>query len=224
MLSENLLVFEILILVIVLGSILGRLLIWYIEGKENRHTLWEMRLFRWLNGSRKNYHLSHGLIEIDSHRLDRNDGESWVVPTIEIVRRPSGLFGGIFGTRWYPQTWRIQKVWSGVAPKSPGDWVSLTDTQGLHVTDALRLVNTYPSLQAMLDRIAEIENQLSQANEHRQELNIGIQAVLNFINSDRQKFRSPTNQRVRELLEEVRRGEPEVDKDKVFSWAMEHVK
>ena len=183
-----------------------------------------IQLWRWLKGSRENYHLSHGLIEIDSHRLDRNDGESWVVPTIEIVRRPSGLFGGIFGTRWYPQTWRIQKVWSGVAPKSPGDWVSLTDTQGLHVTDALRLVNTYPSLQAMLDRIAEIENQLSQANEHRQELNIGIQAVLNFINSDRQKFRSPTNQRVRELLEEVRRGEPEVDKDKVFSWAMEHVK
>ena len=182
-----------------------------------------IQLWRWLKGSRENYHLSHGLIEIDSHRLDRNDGESWVVPTIEIVRRPSGLFGGIFGTRWYPQTWRIQKVWSGVAPKSPGDWVSLTDTQGLHVTDALRLVNTYPSLQAMLDRIAELEKNLKVANTRRVELRAMVRALLEVIQGDRQKYRSQAAQHIRVFLEEVEAqatmmNEPNPSIDQIEFW------
>lgn len=65
-------------------------------------------------------------------------------------RRRSRIYG-----QSYPPNWEITEVYWG------GDSIELTGRIKLSIEKALRMVNAYSSLQAMLDRIAELEHQVT---------------------------------------------------------------
>lgn len=72
-------------------------------------------------------------------------------------------------------------------------WVYLKDQQGLHIKNALLLINTYPSLKAMLDRIAELEKKLVDSEKQLKNKSAGIKAVLRLIKQDKNWYRSKTS-------------------------------
>lgn len=173
--------------------------------------------FRWLKGSRKTYYLGTRDIsplrstDFTPEELARiADPGVLAEPVIEISR---GLFrrrSAVYGKA----QWQIQKDWHefGLDPVG-ADRVSLTDTRGLLVETALQLINTYSSLQAMLDRIAELESRptrlelqnaednLFLANERQQELAAAIIALREQILSDRQRYRGVVPQELRHDLQ-----------------------
>ncbi|MDP3697551.1 MAG: hypothetical protein Q8R55_06080 [Candidatus Taylorbacteria bacterium] len=100
--------------------------------------------------------------------------------------------------------------------------ICLADRKGLSVEAALRLINTYPSLQAMLDRINELEQELKTANSVRQDWNAATYVLLRIIQADRQFYRSKSSEHIRECLEIVREWqkhrESEPSSDKIMVW------
>ena len=99
------------------------------------------------------------------------------------------------------------------------------------VSDAVHFINTYPSLQAMLDRIAELEIQNAQMKDqnklHGEQLEVknsritelerelavaknlqeewlsGVGALSLEIDTDRQRYRSPAAAHIRECLKVI---------------------
>ena len=106
----------------------------------------------------------------------------------------------------------------------------LEDTRGLPLETALRLINTYSSLQAMLDeierqrkRIAELEQELASANKRRQEWGAGIKAILQIVQLDRPRYRSKAAWHIRQCLESIEGSavflkEPEPTEEMISRW------
>ncbi len=106
-------------------------------------------------------------------RLELNQG---------VFRQRSAIYGGGVPMRW--KITRTGKDISDVAGNPDVDWVKLNDCQGLPVETALQLINTYPSLQAMLDRIEELE-------KASVEPLAALRALDNKMLDDKRRFRSP---------------------------------
>lgn len=174
------------------------------------------RLRSWLNGSRITYYQQYrgyGLnIDSTSSKLRTKAQRKWAGSicdgsVIEInrglFRRQSAIYNhdvthdGIWVPFGIPHHWSIAKDW----PIENVDQVSLTDTRGLPIETALRMINTYPSLQAMLDRITELESDLGEARERLCFWHSGAQALLEIIRKDKQRYRSPVAQKIRHCLE-----------------------
>lgn len=159
------------------------------------------KTWRWLKGSRVTYYIyESGFVKSTTKKLrtpadriginmkPKNQG------VIEInqgwFRPPSTIYGD-----FHIGPWEITKAWR-FGRGDDCECVNITDTRGLRVDTASGMINTYPSLQAMLDRIAELEK------EH-QVLVEGAVALRLRILGDKQRFRSPAVQQVREYLEMI---------------------
>jgi len=138
----------------------------------------------------------------------------------EFWRRRSAIYGS--GS----MHWRIVRTTQDI-PDVAGvpnvDWVELKDQQGLPVETALRLINTYPSLQAMLDRIAEIEKGLATSQLRRQESFAAMLALRQIIANDKQRYKSPAAKNIASYVEIVIRkarenGEPEPSESQILDW------
>ena len=109
------------------------------------------RVFRWLKGSRVSFYLraSDGGLEYQSCNMRG----AISVPVIELSRGPFRRQSALYGRN--SENWKI----------AVGHWnvnsIELQDRKGIPVKTALKLVNDFPSLQAMLDRIANLEEELN---------------------------------------------------------------
>ena len=119
---------------------------------------------RWLRGSRTTFYL----LSTNYHWTTKDRLRKYVdrgkYPTVigQVIEISQGLFrrrSGIYGPN--PCDWKVYAS----SPRMIYDLVFLRDTKGLSAETALRVVNQYPSLQAMLDRIAELELQLEASEE-----------------------------------------------------------
>ena len=148
-----------------------------------------VQLGDWLKGSRKIYFIDlSGNVRSDSgsfsYILDWAKGT--VIETSHgFLRWRSAIYGEA------EQNWRVtsDRAWPNTLR-----WVYLKERRGLRIEDALLLINTYPSLQAMLDRIAELEK-----------ASVEPLAVLRALDlkmlDDKQRFRSPA---VKEIHANIR--------------------
>lgn len=167
-----------------------------------------VQFYHWLKGSRKSYYFGANQRVVDS---SENFRES-IRPVIEINR---GLFrrrSAIYGSG--PRHWQVADVSVG---RDGTNWIELQERRGLVVGRALELINTYPSLQAMLDRIAELEKagaeqkmRITKIEKERDEqrfvrrsLEFGVSALLKKIEADRQRFRSEPSKRIKQCLGEL---------------------
>jgi len=126
-------------------------------------------LVHWFWGHRSSYSLFEGdnkEIKVSTSNLKlRSDSSRYrhavYGPVLEVNhgfwRRRSAIYGS--GWRW--KIWRTNYS----RKKSAGEFVHLFDVWGLTPETALRLVNRYESLEAMLNRIAELELQLEASEE-----------------------------------------------------------
>src|SRR3989338_9005150 len=177
---------------------------------------WKLEDLRcWLKGSRTTYYLSEsGFVKSSTKKLRTPAGRVGIdmnfsnQGVIEISRggfRPSSAIYGDY----HLGPWGIAKVSMGCNSQGGfgADWVDLRDRASLPVEMALRLINTYPSLQVMLHRIAELESQLKESDRQRKKRWAGIKTVLTLINVDRNKYRSKTSEQIRKWLEILDRPE-----------------
>ncbi len=182
----------------------------------------EERISRWLKGSRINYHWKNGAVETSTHEPDNRSWPyvwSWCYPTIEFVRKPfRRLSVSLHGSRWYPPEWRIGRP---AGRKHVSDTVSLTSN--VLAKTAIQIFGSYPSLQAMLDRITELERELESANKRRQEWGAGIKAILQIVQLDRPRYRSKAAWHIRQCLESIEGSavflkEPEPTEEMISRW------
>lgn len=119
------------------------------------------RFWAWLKGSRTSYFLNLARsLEFGSGSA-RPDMYGISSSVIEVNR---GLFRRNKIHELGHTYWQI----TAVSPKESGNpLVDLQDSKGLRMDEALQVVSHYPSLQAMLDRIAELERTLENANKKR---------------------------------------------------------
>jgi len=146
----------------------------------------------------------------------KNEEGDWSV--IEISRGPFRRRSAIYGPA--AKNWRIAAIYRIMIEV---DCIELQGGLNLPVNKAVQLINTYSSLQVMLDRIAELERELSVANMRRTELRAALKALLEVVDADRQKYRSRAAQHIRQFLEEVdvqatMMNEPNPSKDQIESW------
>lgn len=148
--------------------------VWWGTGLNN---LW-WKVFRWLKGSRVSYHFRWNAKEPGNQKVHATSGKfrtknertevgvcgSVIEVSRGLFHRRSAIYGPV-AKNW--QIANVDKVSTGT-----GDWVHLKDELGLPLEEALQLINTYPSLQAVLDentaqrnRIAELEQALSVSRE-----------------------------------------------------------
>ena len=144
----------------------------------------------------------HNGYDVVGLRLELNQG---------VFRQRSAIYGG--------GLWAILRYYHG----GFFNRVFLKDEEGLIEEDTLQFINTYPSLQAVLNRIEELEKQLVRAEDRRQEWFAALEALRRIIESDRQRYRSSAAGTIRSYIGSVQRaakseGEPEPHKEKVNSW------
>ena len=183
------------------------------------------RFRTWLQGSRTSYYInSTGMVAHTHWRL--RTVNQWKIyggvdidaSVIEISsgfwRRRSAIYGPA------AKNWKIAGIYRIMMEV---DCVELEGLSGVPVETALKIINAYPSLQAMLDRIAELEKNLKVANTRRVELRAMVRALLEVIQGDRQKYRSRAAQHIRVFLEEVEAqatmmNEPNPSIDQIEFW------
>jgi len=189
------------------------------------------QLYRWLKGSRRTYYIGQdGLVTcfhkklrtpVDRVGIDMNPNNQGV---IEInhgqFRHSSAIYGGC-----HIGPWKISKYWRWESWDGD-DCLSLTDGHGLRADIALQMINAYPSLQAMLDRIAEQDMDLQISLLSRREYRSAIVAILKIIDDDKQKYRSRAAGNIRACLEDLIgmarfQGEPEITDTLVLKWLNE---
>ena len=185
------------------------------------------RFWRWLKGSRASYYMIEGRNIVESTPYSLRTRPVWpVLPVFKYItgsvvevnrgpfRRRSAIYGDAAGN------WEVVEVNSGSYTR-----VGLRDlTMSLPVESALRLINTYPSLQAMLDeierqknQIVELEKQLEFAEKDKKEWTVKLRKLVAKIIKDKQRFRSQAVQEIRESLEGVLMGMEEgTFDDRVF--------
>lgn len=172
------------------------------------------KIWRWLKGSRVSYYLVNEEIKSVPRRIGAEERIDHLrgIPVMEIGRKRFKARGTIldFGENHF-QILKVHKVNTGI-----GDWVYLKDQVGLPLEESLHMINLYPSLQAMLDRIAELESRPTQlelqaakdnlflANKQRQDWHAGTIAILRLIDGDKQRYRSQAAKSIRENLEYLR--------------------
>ena len=162
------------------------------------------KFFRWLKGFRKIYYRQHhpcyGLqVYSCPNRLRAIDWSCVDGSVIEINRGPFRRRSAIYGPA--ADFWRIAGSWHR---ERTGDWVRLEQVlQGLKVEVALQFINTYPSLQAMLDRIDELGRERLDDKAKIQELSAAICALYKQIISDRQRYRGAVALELRHDLETI---------------------
>ena len=170
------------------GFFFGLAVVWYMRKiiATVARSLWS-----WLKGSRMNFFVSStgDLVSCSS-----GSGTS-AHPVVEISRGPFRRRNAFYGKN--SDNWKV----------AVGHWyvnsIELQDRRGLPVKTALELVKRYPSLQAMLDQIAELEKELASANKRRQEWGAAIKAVLQVIQLDRPRYRSKAAWHIRKCLESI---------------------
>lgn len=170
------------------------------------------RFFRWLKGSRKTYFFlernsagkeiesSKATFRTQSERKYAVDParDSVTEITRGLFRRRSAIYGNT------ANSWLIVRDWFDPIPDAlRGDWVSLADARGLPVKEALEVVNRYPSFQAMLKQIAELEKGHLGDEAKIRELSAAIVALREQILSDRQRYRGVVALELRHDLETV---------------------
>lgn len=172
-----------------------------------------IRFFDWLKGSRTSYFTTYGRLRCDGRAFrTANDRTGYVIDdsVIEINRGPFRRRSAIYGPA--AKNWRIAKTSKGCNAQGGfgADWVNLIDRSSLPVERALHLVNRYPSLQAMLGRIAELEQQVGKLQDklawtesHRKTWLATLEAIRQEIESDRQRYRSQAAQKIRTRVEQV---------------------
>ena len=178
------------------------------SGLRSIRTFW-----RWLKGSRMSFYLRLSDNGLEYQSLNMRGSIQY--PIIELSR---GLFrrrSALYGRN--SENWKV----------AVGHWevnsIKLQDKKGVSVKTALELADKYPSLQAMLDRIAELEKELQIANKRRAESRAAFQALRDIINADRQKYRSSAAQHIREFIEQVdvqatMMNEPNPSEEQVEVW------
>ena len=159
------------------------------------------RLVKWLKGSRRTYYLFGEKTESTIYPL-----EIFRIPDSRIRRNTIEIGSGLLNIQSVicgpaSDFWRIAGSWHR---ERTGDWVRLEQVlQGLPIETALRLINTYPSLQAMLDRIAELEKESLDDKAKIQELSAAICALFEQILSDKQRYRGAVALELRHDLETI---------------------
>lgn len=162
-----------------------------------------VQFYHWLKGSRKLYTIRH-----DSLYECMWGDLPWAGNIIEFISHPFFPKAILHGKA--SKDWRVGKVSLGLdAPylRFGAGRINLVDRNNLSIEQALRIANNYSSLQAMLDRIAELERQLKESERQRKKRWAGIRAILELINLDRSKYRSQSSERIRRWLEIVNRKE-----------------
>ncbi len=173
------------------------------------------KLWRWLKGSRvsyyfeSGYHGSLGLFAQNQTAKIREAGQRALLLVsgfaIEISRGPWRRPSAIYGEG--PRFWTIVQDWqsNGV------DWVRLEDMRGLRVKTALQMINRYPSLEALVDRIAELERELANTNYQlkesegqRQRLRADLEVILRVLAEGRKQHSSRFSEGLRLFLESSR--------------------
>lgn len=179
----------------------------------------------WLKGSRRSYYIGLNNIVVQSSSKRRNLGPYSV---IEISRGPFRRRSAIYGSA--AKNWKItsSRTWPN------GNWFWIKCRKPVRDENALQLINTYPSFQAMLDDIATTKSKLTLSQEQCEEFRkrtikmsdqmidletdlanarraerrwlSALGALLVKINLDRQRFRSQAAQEIREDLEVVLGG------------------
>ncbi len=184
------------------------------------------KVFRWLKGSRKSYYLSNKFeIETDKELLGSLTTRSEFGiggSIIEISRGPFRRRSAIYGPA--AKNWKIDGDWfNSFVDLQHGYCVSLIDNHGLPIEQALRLINTYPSLQAMLDRIANLEAELLHARSKVAERAAVLQALDQKLTADKQRFRgSPAKEIQANIRFALRKmGEQNVYRQSVDVWLTE---
>jgi hypothetical protein len=185
---------------------------------------WPMvKIWRVLKGCQNNYHRrpEDGTVFRTKGSLTKDYDVVMVWNTLTIMIR-RGLFRGSSEIRTQGQgKWKIAKDWFNNDPHRAvvGDWVSLTDSQGLPAEAALHLIARYPSLRSMLDdlelqkieldslrgRIERLEGNLDLAHYQRKQLIAALLAVLSRLEKDRSRFKSSFSKALRVFLTELDR-------------------
>lgn len=189
---------------VIVLTLLWMVALWEFVGNEFKHI---EKFFRWLKGTRKTYFIDYNNMTHETTDKLRGFHDfihlgsitgTTVGSGIEIgrgfLRRRSAIYG-LAEKNWQLIKASVNDGCCGV--------VELRDKQGVILEDALHLINTYPSLQAMLDRIAELEHQLNESEYINQGTREGISAILSLINEDRQKYRSKAAENIRVWLERL---------------------
>lgn len=172
---------------------------------------WLLFIWRWLKGSRKIYFWIDNK-EIGSCR--NRPTESCQRNFVEINRGPLRRRSGIYGPA--AENWEVE-------PLGTGDLICLSSKEVNHPIDALRLINTYPSFQAMLNRIAELEGKLETANSRRQDMLAAFYTLRQIMVADKQRFRSPAAQNIAKSVSRVislarQTQEPEPSEIQIVYW------
>ncbi len=159
--------------------VVGLVLLFLIAGK------WPfVEFFRWLKGSRMSFFLLPSSGNLEFCKLNMRGAISHSV--IELCRGPFRRRSTLYGLN--SENWKV----------AVGHWdvnsIELQDRKGLPTKTALKLVNKYSSLQAMLDRIAELEKVGTEPLAILRALDIKML-------DDKQRFRSPA---VKEIHANIR--------------------
>ncbi len=155
------------------------------------------RYGRWLKGARRGFYLKEGQI------TETDQPYKFLTSVIEIRRFLWWRWGTIHGPARY--SWRISKIRGSLAF---GNNIWLNWQRREDLGSALRLINSYShplALHDALDRVAELENELKNANNRRLEFRAAIKALINRMESDRQRYRSKPAADIRECLMDVDR-------------------
>src|SRR3989344_3066172 len=177
--------------------------------------------WRWLKGSRRIVPL---LFDRDGKLASSNTKIGLLAlqnsyPIIEISRGPFRCRSTLYGKN--SKNWKIARDWfDPILDAFHGDWVSLMDDRGLPIEQALQLINTYPSLQAMLDRIANLEKELGHARFKVTERAASLQALNQKLTAEKQRFRGSPAKEIQANIQFVLRetGEQHVYRDMVVGW------
>ncbi len=167
------------------------------------------QFFRWLKGSRTSYYLE-GPDDARNAKMASMPNRFKTIglyhdSVIEINRgfwrRRSAIYGPA------AKNWKIVGIFRIMMDV---DCVELQGGLNLPVNKTLQLINTYSSLRAMLDRIAKQEKRIADLDKEYKVIVDGIVALRARIIVERQRFRSPAVQKIRECLEMIL---GEVDKE-----------
>jgi len=182
------------------------------------------RLQLWAKGTDHFHYFEKGVYVHEDARWVRNKSAIFDAPQISghIIEISNGPFKSPSASRIRarrgPMMWLLTQAWKF---DRNTDWVRLEDTRGVSVERALRLINEFPSLEAVLDQLDELKRDLGSERSKREKLeerladldsnfketdrlylNLGaaVSAILTVINSDRSGSPSKFSRAVRKLL------------------------
>lgn len=171
------------------------------------------QLWRWLKGSRKHYILRDGHVrECDLGMLNYGTDTQ-----VEITEWLFWKWGRVYGKN--SARWNIRYVRDN--PMVAGSYELLLEDRGRQsIKTVLCVVNTALSFPALLDRIAELEKKLQEAELEKSEWAAGMEALRRRIMDNKQRFRSPAAKAIRENIEEAFREMPaiKIDEHIVEKW------